>query len=239
MKTFTTDAGIDYYLLPSDPSACIAGIDLSMDAGQQTIASCRRCFSEAEWRQYEGHTQKRNMLNFPSMAGRIAAKITVNRLSGLKVTSSHLEKTPIKSSCHKDNKGQPYTGQGLFISISHSKQQAVAIASTDPVGIDIEPLRAITQSRLNYCFSQREKSWINENPENLAIAWSVKEAFLKALGIGIFPYIRDIEVCQKNNRFQVNSRNISILKKLFSFGSDAVIVSSCHNNHKLATCRIT
>jgi phosphopantetheine--protein transferase-like protein len=80
----------------------------------------------------------------------------------------------------------------ISFSLSHTRGYvACAIASGIPVGIDIELIDQSQPSQFvaDKFFSQREASWLRQCPDELRSSrfvelWTLKEAFLKAAGIG-------------------------------------------------------
>lgn len=87
----------------------------------------------------------------------------------------------------------------ISFSLSHTRGfVACAITSGIPVGVDIE---SIDQSQLSQFvadrfFSQREASWLRQCPEELRSSrfvelWTLKEAFLKAAGVGFSGSLAD------------------------------------------------
>lgn len=84
---------------------------------------------------------------------------------------------------HHDN-GAPYLEgfSGLYISISHSREQvAVAIAS-HPVGIDTETARTqLERIKHKFLSEQEQQRFVTLN--ELLLAWSIKEAAYKVAGI--------------------------------------------------------
>ena len=68
---------------------------------------------------------------------------------------------------------------------------AAAIADK-PLGIDLQKLRRISDAVLRRYYSSDERSWIIEgDPTERAVRlWTMKEAYGKMLGIGIFGGVR-------------------------------------------------
>ena len=99
--------------------------------------------------------------------------------------------------------------QEIKISISHSGGLALAYASTIPgiaPGIDAEVIEARLPSFAETYFSQKER----ENAQafidldtGLTAFWAIKEAVLKALGIGARVDMRELSVSYQNEKFDV------------------------------------
>ena len=83
---------------------------------------------------------------------------------------------------------KPYFNNGIHFNISHSGEYIVCAISTIEVGIDIEEVKDIPLSDFTELFSSEELKLIFEDPTNYApfyTLWTQKEAFLKALGVGL------------------------------------------------------
>ena len=124
------------------------------------------------------------------IAGRVAAKRALMALTGK--SSDRIRITNLES-------GQPVAqidGQpGPVISISHSGGRAIALASTEgPVGIDLEQVVERHHAFEQDWFSPDEQGTLRGDALQLTIAWSAKEAVLKALGSGMALNPRQIEV---------------------------------------------
>jgi 4'-phosphopantetheinyl transferase len=89
--------------------------------------------------------------------------------------------------------------RALSFSLSHTRGcVACATAGNAPVGIDVE---SISKSQLSQCladrfFSERESSWLRQYPDDLrgtrfTELWTLKEAFLKATGLGLGKSLAD------------------------------------------------
>ncbi len=86
--------------------------------------------------------------------------------------------------------GKPQV-KGLEFNVSHSENLAVYAVSQQPVGIDIEYLRSIEMAGLVQRFfaPSEVSSWQQLPPEQQQLAffraWTMKEAYLKAIGTGL------------------------------------------------------
>ncbi|MEK7604203.1 MAG: 4'-phosphopantetheinyl transferase superfamily protein [Patescibacteria group bacterium] len=106
----------------------------------------------------------------------------------------------------KDVLGKPEarvlgSAQSVAVSISHAAPFVCAVADTAPVllGTDIERIRPCTTAVWEACLTPAEKAFIAAAPrrerEMLQIrAWSLKEAVLKAFGVGLRVHPRNVDV---------------------------------------------
>jgi 4'-phosphopantetheinyl transferase len=85
--------------------------------------------------------------------------------------------------------GKPLvSGYDAFISISHSGDYALCALSGKPVGADIEKIRKADERVIRRVCSEAEIRYITEKNTDFRFfqLWTLKEAYAKALGTGIF-----------------------------------------------------
>ena len=115
------------------------------------------------------------------IAGRIAAKRAIQRLTGAKPGTIRID---------NNASGAPYCRindrPGPAISISHSGDQAVALASwTGQIGVDLESIEVRSPSFIREWLSPSEQALVGQDPLKQNLAWSAKEAVFKAMGKGM------------------------------------------------------
>ena len=75
------------------------------------------------------------------------------------------------------------------ISLAHSGNQAIAVSGPSHLGTDIEEVRPKPDALLDYILADSERAHIAElripDTHRLFLAWTLKEAVLKAEGIGL------------------------------------------------------
>lgn len=98
------------------------------------------------------------------------------------------EATPVK----KNPYGKPYLAEfpDIRYSLSHAGGIAACVVSDRECGIDCEAVRPLRPNVLKRAFSERERQLIGEAPPEqrdllFFRLWTLKEAYVKALGIGI------------------------------------------------------
>lgn len=126
--------------------------------------------------------------------------------------------------------GKPFIDEykGLHFNISHSnKCVACAISTDEEIGVDIEAIKSINIHEYASVFTEEEFLFIINSKKsifNFYTLWTLKEAFLKALGQG----------------FNFNPQMFNVL-------SSPLIISGCHyylnstiwdTNHILSTCTL-
>jgi len=100
----------------------------------------------------------------------------------------------------------PDDKSGLQFNISHSDDMAVfAFSNLTEIGVDIEKVKVIEDMEgvMNLCFTEYEKNWfraINDEPrvETFYKMWTIKEAFIKAIGRGFSFDPKDIELTNES-----------------------------------------
>ena len=87
----------------------------------------------------------------------------------------------------------------LHFNISHAAHYVVCAMGPVELGIDIEPVMPLDYDLVRSVLSAGELSYLlslpqEEQPEGFARIWTLKESFLKALGIGLSKPISDFEI---------------------------------------------
>lgn len=110
------------------------------------------------------------------------------------VLARYLGLTPSPVVLRRSSAGKPeLPGSSLRVSLAHSGEVAlVAVASGKEVGVDVEVLRAETESwsLRSHALTQGEQARLNALPVSrrsgaFLSMWTRKEALLKALGVGL------------------------------------------------------
>lgn len=84
--------------------------------------------------------------------------------------------------------GAPSLSGGPYFSISHCKQGIAVAISDEPIGIDIEAIRPLSEGLVQKAMNPQEQAQIAAaaNPEQEFIRlWTRKEAYVKMKGTGI------------------------------------------------------
>jgi len=116
------------------------------------------------------------------------------------VLAKYLSLLPQSIILEKGYFGKLYVdGSNIFFNISHTNKSFILAFSTlGRVGIDIEKLNGNEDipSLLQYAFSENEVSYCkNANlNQRFAEVWTLKEAFLKAVGVGLLSKLTLISV---------------------------------------------
>jgi 4'-phosphopantetheinyl transferase len=111
----------------------------------------------------------------------------------LQIIAARLGVEPAAVEMSRDANGKPYVLGGPPFSLSHSGEIAlIAIGESVPVGVDVEQIKANrpVERLIQRFFSPYERKALQSlSGEELVEAfywcWAAKEAYLKALGIGL------------------------------------------------------
>ncbi len=117
----------------------------------------------------------------------------------------------------------------VFYNLSHADGITACIVSDSECGIDCEPIREYRPGVMKRAFTDAEQEMIAEAPESerdtlFFQLWTLKESYIKAVGMGLSYPMRDIEFSFENGKILSNAENYRfrqyILKNKF-------IVSIC------------
>lgn len=132
------------------------------------------------------------------------------------ILGAYLNKKPSEIEFRKGRYGKlSLPGTTMFFNVSHSNDAfLIGISIKGRIGIDIELLNGSEDlhSMVNYAFSEVEAQFCNfgENHEQFAEIWTLKEAFLKAVGVGMVDNLKSVNVTGvfKNDilRYKLNQK---------------------------------
>lgn len=115
---------------------------------------------------------------------------------------------------YKDNNGKPYVNLDYYVSISHTKNILVIAISNFEIGIDIEEDRYIDKYLYNLFKSSKDYNQISYIQN-----WTIKESFLKLLGVGLL--IEPSKIIIKKNYIIYND----LIAKFKTYKLDGYIIS--------------
>lgn len=159
------------------------------------------------WHSLVGQNKKRAEW----LAGRIAAKEAISEL----LVQDNLILGYKEIFIERKPSGQPFF-KDIGISISHTENYAAAEATKlGPVGIDIENIRGFPDLVYEKFLTDNEKQWLNsldesERNSNTTLLWSLKESYLKALGVGLRKHMSEIELSKANANFSLQDNGLDI-----------------------------
>ncbi len=139
--------------------------------------------------------------------------------------SAFLNINPDELKFNTTQNGKPYLNNSdLHFNMSHSKTAFAIAISKKKVGIDIEDvnININTNDIAKYAYSEAEQLYCSqiENFRAFNEIWTLKEAFLKAEGLGLTDNLPEIDVIKTNNVIQQNEyKNLSFETPNHEIGS--------------------
>lgn len=112
--------------------------------------------------------------------------------------------------------GKPYFIQpaGWYFSLSHSDEYAACALAREPVGVDIQKIRPVDAGVARRCFSEEEQQRLRlaRAPEEEMIRiWTLKEAVVKASGLGLRQDLRCVNASVGRYRtWQIEDYMVSV-----------------------------
>ena len=154
------------------------------------------------------------------------------------ILSQYANKRPDHLNILTDSNDKPFlVHKEIFFNLSHTRNMAaIAISRKSEIGIDIELIREnkhITNIAKRY-YSESEKKLIEHSGQQLHeffLIWTRKEAFLKALGLGIRTRLNTIDLGQTQNTILFDSVRAVPEKNIHS---EYHIYSEIVNGHLLS-----
>ena len=149
---------------------------------------------------YERYLNLEERKHFNSLYLNQARSYLISRVALKDTVRVHLQKNqlddfiyPIEISVRHDEKGKPHLYghkdlEGVEISLAHKGNEAVAIASDKPVGIDIEKIEERSKDFMDITFTPHEQKLLKDKGNEAEWAtrfWAAKEAYGKMLGLGL------------------------------------------------------
>ncbi len=96
----------------------------------------------------------------------------------------------------------------IHFNISHCKGLAMCVITDSEIGADVENIRHFPERVMKRCFTEREIQYVlnNETPEKAFFQlWTLKESYVKAIGIGISYPMKKAEFIIENNSIIPNT----------------------------------
>ena len=138
-----------------------------------------------------------------------------------------LPDAPPYASLPRTFSGKPYLPAGPYLSVSHTRGAAACAVGTSPVGVDIETMRRITEHLIHRVCSDAEAAWVSksENPEAAFLTlWTLKEAYMKYLGLGLRLDPRTVVLRpEADRRFTIPGSGLVF----WTFQQDDLFISAC------------
>ncbi len=176
---------------------------VSLNPSNVFFEKCKSALSEKE-------QERISYFKFPSVQKNFIMSQGALRL----LLSDYLNIDAPKINIGKHSKGKPFAMDDteLCFNISNSGANVVfAFSRAGEVGIDIEKIRTLPDldQLIEKNFSEKEKKFISKNPtekeKRFFKFWTVKEAYLKAIGEGMRLSPDNLEFTFENNKYELDA----------------------------------
>jgi len=145
--------------------------------------------------------------------------------------NSHAQNIHFTYNCYgKPNVCEPNHGSNIpHFSLSHTEHQVlIAIRYKTHLGVDLEQILPIKDnlSLAKMCFSQRELQcmYTNNSPHSFFYhIWSRKEAWLKAVGLGLINDLHELDVSNTEPIYQQKATGYTCLSLAVKAGNSCAI----------------
>ncbi|EMB52397.1 putative phosphopantetheinyl transferase [Streptococcus mutans 11A1] len=127
--------------------------------------------------------------------------------------------------------GKPYIKDysQIHYNISHSGEWVVVAIGKSPIGIDVENRREDWDLIGERVFSESEKYWSQNSYKRKAILWTIKEAYVKYLGIGLSKNLNSFSI-------DIKRKIITEVQKPFQTSFDYFVLD---NDYVCSECGYT
>ncbi|EMB58681.1 4'-phosphopantetheinyl transferase family protein [Streptococcus mutans] len=127
--------------------------------------------------------------------------------------------------------GKPYIKDysQIHYNISHSGEWVVVAIGRSPIGIDVENRREDWDLIGERVFSESEKYWSQNSYKRKAILWTIKEAYVKYLGIGLSKSLNSFSI-------DIKRKIITEVQKPFQTNFDYFVLD---NDYVCSECGYT
>lgn len=130
---------------------------------------------------------------------------SLRSLYGKLILKNMLNLDKIQLKYNKWRKPELLNSSRIHFNISHSGEWVVVGVATKPIGIDIQKMDKIDLSITKKYFSKVESEYIFSLPQNDRInaffkLWTLKEAFIKAKGMGLYMALNSFTIDISNRK---------------------------------------
>ncbi len=196
----------------------IYAINKKLYSADKLLKDYENCLSKEKMIKLQSYKDSNSMLS--SLLGELLAKVAINKNFNIDINKINFGKI-------KNGKPVILNFDNIYFNISHSENQVICGISNSVIGIDIEHLdRKINIKALSKRFFSVEEEIYIKNSFDFLKIWTLKEAYLKAVGIGISGGLKNFTVpLNKNNKMSSNNKDWYF----DSIKYDNYIISVCQN----------
>lgn len=106
----------------------------------------------------------------------------------------------------KNDYGKPYfDNSNIYFNISNSGLVTVAVVADKEIGIDIQKIK-YNEAIVNRTFTESEKQYLknsDDKEKSFTLIWTMKESYVKMLGVGIGYGLKNVDTISKLDKFKV------------------------------------
>lgn len=121
------------------------------------------------------------------------------------------------------DKGKLYIDDQIHFNIAHDYPFVVFSIGAKENGIDIEKSDVDLSVLVDRFFTQEERTLLEKNQISFARLWTIKEAYLKAIGEGLIQPLDSFSVYNKGDSWAIKESPI----KVFEFEKEGFTISLC------------
>jgi 4'-phosphopantetheinyl transferase len=132
----------------------------------------------------------------------------------------------------KDADGVPLPWQGVHWSIAHKPDYVAGVVALEPVGIDVEPMRAYKAGLERKIASPAEWALAGgHGPDVFSRYWTAKESVLKAVGLGLrgLSDCRVVDIADDSHLRLEGFGKVWVVEHCFFDGHVAAVVADGHD----------
>jgi phosphopantetheinyl transferase len=94
---------------------------------------------------------------------------------------------------------------GIHVAISHSFDVALGAAAPYAIGLDVELVRPLPAELIEYAFASDELDPLGTGDEAVVQLWTMKESFVKMLGLGV-PAFDELQLVSREPAWRTRGR---------------------------------
>ncbi len=135
--------------------------------------------------------------------------------------------------------GKPFVSgdNSIYFNVSHSGDWVVCVINTSVAGIDVQEIKPMKNSISERFFTKEENDYLLSLKENNQLhgfydIWSLKEAYIKALGVGLSMPLNEFTIVKSMNDIKVKgTRDTEFYFRQYNMGEEYKLsVCSKENN---------
>jgi 4'-phosphopantetheinyl transferase len=129
----------------------------------------------------------------------------------------------------KSPMGKPFLKnlKNIDFNITHSGNWVACAIDINNIGIDIEYIKDINLTDFKEILSTKEINYIDEKLENFYQIWTLKESYIKALGVGVYQSLSSFTIEPYNKHYAKVFQNDNDEKQWYFYNFNLDTKHSC------------